>query len=286
MRAAMTQMNLIWENREANLKKGEALVKRAGEEGAELVIFPEMSFTGFSMKLDITAEEVLYWRKLQDGEVPVTYSAQRVLEWSLAYDIAVVFGYAVKRQGRGVNCLLAADRGRVCAYYEKIHPFTYGEEGKYFTGGSRLCKCTLGDISFGMFICYDLRFPEIFQAVSKDCTAAVVIANWPKERLEHWRVLLQARAIENQSYLLGVNRIGQGGGLTYAESSICFDPYGRQVPGYRVTMGGKQEGAESAESLLEDSLVLVELDARIAEEYRRGFPLKQDRREELYKSLR
>ena len=169
MQVAMTQMNMVWENREANLKKGEALVKRAREEGAELVIFPEMSFTGFSMNLDITAEEVLRWELLQAEAVPVTFSAQKVLEWSLAYDMAVIFGYVIKREGRGVNCLMAADRGRVSAYYEKIHPFTYGEEGRYFTGGSRLSKCTLGDISFGMFICYDLRFPEIFQAVSKDC---------------------------------------------------------------------------------------------------------------------
>lgn len=285
MRAAMTQMNMVWENREANLKKGEALVKRAREEGAELVIFPEMSFTGFSMNLDITAEEVLRWELLQAEAVPVTPSAQKVLEWSLAYDMAVIFGYVIKREGRGVNCLMAADRGRVSAYYEKIHPFTYGEEGRYFTGGSRLSKCTLGDISFGMFICYDLRFPEIFQAVSKDCTAAVVIANWPRERLEHWRALLQARAIENQCYLLGVNRIGEGGGLTYVESSICFDPYGRQVPGHQVILEKGKEEADGDDDAFGDSLVFVELEPQMAVEYRNRFPLKQDRREELYRSL-
>ncbi len=275
MQVAMTQMNIIWEDRKANLKKAERLVRKAREEGAQLVIFPEMAFTGFSMNLDKTAEEPV--KKAEEQEhILITPSAIKILEWSGRYDIAVVAGYAAKREDKGINCLMAAEEGQIAGYYEKIHPFSYGEEGKYFLGGSRLCRCRLRNFLFSMFICYDLRFPEIFQAVSGDCSGILVVANWPGERIQHWKVLLQARAIENQCYVLGINRTGRGGGLEYQDSSLCFDPWGKPVQGRKILLH---------EGRAEDSLIIVNLEEELAQECRRKFPLKSDRRTELYRQL-
>jgi predicted amidohydrolase/AraC-like DNA-binding protein len=266
MKIALTQMDLIWENKEANLDKGEALIVQAAKAGAEMIVFPEMSFTGFSMNVEQIGEVCsLNWAG-QD----VCPTAFRMLEISSRYGIAIVFGYVQKfisPTGRliGKNCLMCVADGKILAKYEKLHPFTFGEERQHYGRGDRLSLCHYRGITFGFFICYDLRFPEIFQLVSRQAEACVVIANWPKERASDWELLLQARALENQAYVLGVNRIGEGGGLMYLPGSMMFDPYGKRV--------FSQNNGE---------LCLVELDPAAAKRYRREFPVKQDRREAFY----
>ncbi len=265
MRVALTQMDVVWEDIEANLEIGERLVRVAAEAGADMIVFPEMSFTGFSMNVDKVSASI--------GVI------EPMLKLSLIYKIAIVFGYVkrcgednkIEDQGKGINCLMVVQDGEVLTQYEKIHPFTYGAEGEHFVGGKKLSKCIINGIRQGFFICYDLRFPEIFQAVSEDCEVITVIANWPKERVEHWKVLLQARAIENQCYILGVNRVGMGNGLHYVPSSMGFDPYGNLIE--MESVGSVQE------------LLMVTVDSAIVEKYRTSFPLKKDRRKDIYKEL-
>lgn len=268
MKIALTRMAPIWEEKEANYREAERLIRLGAEAGAQMVIFPEMSFTGFSMNVSKTGEDTTGFL---DGH-ELTPSCERMLLLSRKYPVSIVFGYVRRTEaGRYYNSLMAVAEGHVLAQYDKLHPFTYGDEGTYFTGGTHLAKCELGGIRMGFLICYDLRFPEIFQALSEDCTCIAVIANWPAARIAHWRTLLRARAIENQCYILGVNRTGKGGGLSYdPPSTAAYDPYGRRL-------GAKEAG--------EGRLLLTEVDVARAEAYRREFPLKQDRRKEFYKNL-
>lgn len=262
MKIALTQMDIFWENKEENLKTAVRLTKQAECAGAELILFPEMSFTGFTMHTKQMGEDVTGYR---DG-YEMTETVERMLELSRCFRPALVFGY-IRHDGDGgyYNSLMAVKQGRILTQYDKLHPFTYGMEGKYYTGGDHLAKCRIGGICFGFLICYDLRFPEVFQALSGECEAIAVIANWPGERAEHWRVLLQARAIENQCYLLGVNRKGEGNGLVYLPGSMAFDPYGR-----RLTQEQEEE------------LLYAEIDRTAVSEYREAFPVKKDRRKALY----
>lgn len=264
LKVALSQSDIVWEDKQTNYAKADCLAQAAFAAGAHLLLLPEMSFTGFSMHTARTAEDFPYETVAAMKRLSEKYSG-----------LAIGFGFA----GRGedslsdkvFNCMEVVQDGISLMHYQKLHPFTFGEEGKHFTAGSELASFSLGDMKMGGFICYDLRFPEIFQISSKECGFIFVIANWPRERALHWRVLLQARAIENQCYIAGVNRIGKGGGIVYEPGSIAFDPVGNPLPGTFHQTGSAEEG-----------FFLVEMDAEAVKQVREGFPLKADRREKLY----
>ena len=156
------------------------------------------------------------------------------------------------------------------ARYSKIHPFSFAGEDRVFEAGNRLAEMKVGEFLFGFSICYDLRFPEIYSSQSKNCNALVNIANWPKRRIHHWKTLLQARAIENQVYVIGVNRIGtDGNDLCYEESSMIIDANGNEVMPYHR----------------ENELVIIKITNQDLAEFRRNFPTRQDRRPKLYRTL-
>ncbi len=266
LKIALTQMDIIWEEKPANYEKAELMCQRAFQAGADLLLFPEMSFTGFSMRMEKVAERYPY------------KSVDKMKMLSEKYPhMAIGFGYAGYVKGENSkeirNCLEVVANGESLMRYEKIHPFTFGEEGKYITAGSRLAACEIHGVPIGGFICYDLRFPEPFQISSKENELIFVIANWPQERAEHWNILLQARAVENQCYIAGINRIGEGGGLSYEPGSLIFDPLGNPVKGKFYRVGGE----------VEEGFLLVEIDTEMVLEVRKNFPLKADRREALYK---
>ena len=135
-----------------------------------------------------------------------------------------------------------------------------------FSGGDELAFCQVDGVPLSPFVCYDLRFPEIFQAASKKSLVMTVIANWPVARVGHWKTLLQARAIENQSFIVGVNRSGKDRTLTYSGNSMLVSPTGEILA--HLTGGNE--------------LAVVEIDPKDAEAYRAEFPLKADRKEDLY----
>jgi predicted amidohydrolase len=117
--------------------------------------------------------------------------------------------------------------GHELAKYSKLHPFNFANEGKYFDAGDDIITFELEGTACSVFICYDLRFPEVFRQVSKDVEVIFVVANWPNSRQRHWEMLLIARAIENQCYVVGVNRIGKDGvGQKFNGSSMVIDPLG------------------------------------------------------------
>ena len=154
--------------------------------------------------------------------------------------------------------------------YAKLHPFSFGEESKHYIAGDKLSVLSLPGICMSGFICYDLRFPEIFQAVSRQAELIVVIASWPDGRIAHWHTLLQARAIENQCFILGVNRTGHGNGLSYTASSAAYAPTGELLTPAAPADAGT---------------LYADLDLSDVARYRESFPLKADRRESLYQTF-
>ena len=140
------------------------------------------------------------------------------------------------------------------------------EKAAAYEGGDTICHTVVEGMTCGLFICYDLRFPEAFQRLPMDTDAVFVIANWPRERLPHWYALLRARAIEMQCYVAGINRIGSGGGLTYEKSSAVFSPDGILLP----ATDGKYNR-------------YVELHRESRLSYIREFPTRRDRRPDIYR---
>lgn len=259
MKVALTQMNIFWENPSENKKTCERLVKEAGEQGCDWIVFPELTLTGFTMEPEKFHEEFY--------DTSPTHRFFRAL--SIQYSIGIVYGYIPFYDDRNYNHLVMEASGKTVLEYAKIHPFSYGEESRHYAGGDKIQTCRIPKLSttvgFSGFICYDLRFPEIFQAASEDASVIFVIANWPEVRIAHWYTLLQARAIENQCFIIGVNRTGEGGGLHYIPSSVAFNPYGEAIT--------PKSPAE---------LLYAEIQPELAEQYRKEFPLKNDRKNKLY----
>jgi predicted amidohydrolase len=145
-------------------------------------------------------------------------------------ELQIVAGLSMRRDDRYLNSAVAfASDGEVLATYDKQRLFGYATEHEIYSPGAGPCVVTLGPITAALFVCFDLRFPELFREVAADVDAIVLIANWPSTRHRHWEVLTQARAIENQCYVVGVNRTGSADGLDYIGGSIIYDPWGARI---------------------------------------------------------
>jgi omega-amidase len=212
------QLDIAWEAKESNFGKVEKLLAGARPERGSLVLLPEMFATGFSMNVAGIAEDST------DGPTVQFLSRQAV-----KLGVYLVGGFAARGgdgMGRNVLAVIGPDGQRVCDY-TKIHPFSVGEENRHYAGGERVCTFGWAGATVSPFICYDLRFPEVFRAGMRlGAEVLLVIANWPEARIEHWVTLLRARAIENQAYVAGVNRCGNDPKLAYTGRSIIVDPHG------------------------------------------------------------
>lgn len=262
--AALAELDISWEDKERNKEKCREMAEKAAMASAELLIFPEMTLTGFSMNIEKIAEKREHSQTLEF-----------FLKLSEEYKLAIAFGMAEQavedvqlKPKKAVNKCYLVSKGKVLLEYAKLHPFTYGEEAKYYQGGTRLALAELNHIKLAPMICYDLRFPEPFQILSAQAEFIFVIANWPLEREEHWHTLLKARAIENQCYIAGVNRCGKDPKLCYPMASAVYDPYGNKI------------------EFFDGNLYFAEIDKSVVQKYREEFPLKRDRRENLYPSLK
>ncbi|MBI5885827.1 MAG: carbon-nitrogen family hydrolase [Deltaproteobacteria bacterium] len=257
MRLALCQFTIAWEDKPANLARLSRLVKEAASKGAALVLLPEMTLTGFSMNTKKTAEA--------DG-----WSVKEFSRLAAEHKIAIGFGWAeaVGETARN-HYTVVSPEGAVLSDYVKLHPFSFSGEEKYFVPGENLSSFTLGNINIATFICYDLRFPEVFQAASGQAHLLIVAANWPAVRKAHWRALLIARAIENQSYVAGVNCVGEIGGQTYSGNTMLVDPEGNVL-----------HEIDGREGIIAD-----DIDVGAVTRYRQAFPLKADRKTAFYKSI-
>jgi omega-amidase len=143
-----------------------------------------------------------------------------------------IFAGLIERDHENIfNSLAHFDSyGLIRARYRKIHPYSHAGEDKSYAPGDEIVVSQIYHVNFGLSVCYDLRFPELYRLYSKQLVDVLVdIANWPVQRIEHWKTLLKARAIENQCFMIGVNRVGQDPGNSYNGCSAIFDPMGNQI---------------------------------------------------------
>jgi len=212
------QSDIAWENKAANFNKVRRLLADAAPEKDALVALPEMFATGFTMNTAAMPDSY-------GGETEQFLSAT-----AAEFGVCLVAGAPVRgRDGRARNkALVFSPSGDLLAFYAKMRPFTPGGESGHYVAGERPVVFSWRDWTIAPFICYDLRFPEIF----REATAAhqphlfAVIANWPVNRIHHWVRLLQARAIENQAYVVGVNRVGRDPQHVYTGRSVIVDFHG------------------------------------------------------------
>ena len=264
MRIAGVQTDLVWESPEANREQLAPRIRDAAVRlGARLVVLPEMWPTGFSMRPEAFAE-------------PAGGPSEKFLVEMAAETGAAVCGSVAQSDGRSArarNVFLCAMPDGTVHRYAKIHPFSYGGEAEHYDAGDVLTTFDIDGVRVTPFICYDLRFPELWAIAAPRTDLFVVVANWPRPRAAHWKALLVARAIETQAYVVGVNRVGEGGGIVYDGASAIVSPIG-ELHDDLFERPGEQRTIED------------DVDASHVAETRKQFPFLADRRPDVYRRLR
>lgn len=212
---SLVQFEPEWENVSLNIEK----VKSIDFNETDLIVFPEMTLTGFSMNPSKLAEDLKgtsfsFFASIADK-----------------YKTFIAAGIIEKFEDKYFNTLLFInENGELVSSYRKIHPFSFSNEDKFYSGGDQTVTANWNGLNVGFSICYDLRFPELFRYYGKDrCDLILNIANWPITRINHFTHLLKARAIENQCFVIGVNRIGNDPNAIYNGNSSVFSPLGKEI---------------------------------------------------------
>ena len=243
----LVQAQLRWKDPQRNREHLEQLVTEAPGD-LDLAVLPETFTTGFLGDADLPEEGM-------DG--PTVSWMQRLAE---ARKCALAGSAVITERGRRFNRLLFVTPDGEVGYYDKRHLFAFGGENKRYTPGNERVIVNYQGWRINLQICYDLRFPAWCRN-RNDYDLMLLVANWPSRRVHHWSSLLEARAIENQSWVIGVNRVGEdGNGLQYPGCSVVHDPSGLCV--------ANLEGMEGSR--------LVELDRDVVEQVRADFPFQAD----------
>ena len=218
LRVALGEYDTGWLDAAESLRRASAVAAEAAAAGAGLVVLPEACATGWTM-------EPAGWAEEEGGE-----SERALAGLARAHGVHLMAGLLTRGDGSFHNtAVVLGPGGERRAEYRKQKLFAHGGEDAVYRPGDGPAVFDLGGVRVAVFICYDLRFPELFRAVARRVDLMVVIANWPAARRAHWDVLLQARAIENQCYVVGVNRVGQGGGAQYDGGSAAYGPWGERL---------------------------------------------------------
>jgi len=213
------QSNLYWQDKEANLQMLEQKINSI-EQKAELVILPEMFSTGFSMQPETYAEtmegETIQWMQRVSKENGIILTGSVIIE----------------EGGNYFNRLIWMLPNGQMGHYNKRHLFAYAEEDKFYTAGNKRLIASVKGWKINLQVCYDLRFPVWARQQSTENNTEydvlIYVANWPEKRNHAWKTLLCARAIENQCYVIGVNRVGNDGNNIYhSGNSLVIDPLGQ-----------------------------------------------------------
>jgi predicted amidohydrolase len=211
----LIQTELIWEDISANLAMFDEKMEGIAEK-TDLIILPEMFTTGFTLNVAKVAE-------------PMTGSAVNWLVHKARQKKSHITGsLIIAEDQKYYNRLIWAKPDGDILTYDKKHLFRMGDEHKVFSAGNRHLTVEVHGWRLRTFICYDLRFPVWCRNFANEYDVAIYVANWPARRAHHWKLLLPARAVENQSYVIGVNRVGKDGkGLAYSGDSSIVDPLGK-----------------------------------------------------------
>jgi predicted amidohydrolase len=254
VRVAAIQHDIVWESPPENYERLAPRVEAAARDGATFVVLSEMFASGFSMRTDLIAESV-------DGP-----SVQFLRDLASRHRVHVGGSIAIRDGARVFNTFVVASPDATLVSYRKLHPFSYGREHEHYAAGDALVVTTIHDVRVALFVCYDLRFANQFWTLAPDVDAYVVTANWPSARRHHWRSLLVARAIENQAYVVGCNRVGDAPKLHYAGDTMIVDPLGETIAG----------AADDAEDV-----AVADITTQRVREVREQYPFLPDRRETL-----
>ena len=222
LRIALGEYDIGWHDPDASLDRAARVVAESAAAGARLVVLPEMCTSGFTM-------DVADYAETMDGDhvTRLSHMARSASVWLMA-GVPTVDASTRECIVRN-SALVFAPTGELAATYHKQKLFAYADEHHVYTAGDRPVIVDVDGVRVAPFICYDLRFPELFRRVAHDADVMILIASWPAARRTHWDTLLRARAIENQCYVIGVNRTGEGGGINYDGGSAGFDPWGAQL---------------------------------------------------------
>jgi omega-amidase len=218
VRIAIIQTTLFWEDKQANLNMLESKIQEL-DASVQLVILPEMFSTGFSMNAKTLAETM-------DG---------KTMQWMQALSskkrIIIIGSLIIEEEGKFYNRLIWMMPNGNMGYYDKRHLFAYAGEDKHYHAGQKRLIASVNGIKINLQICYDLRFPVWARPQDEEeYDVLIYVANWPEKRSHAWKSLLTARAIENQCYVVGVNRVGKDGlGNTYCGDSSVIDPMGQII---------------------------------------------------------
>ena len=241
MKVCLVQHDIVWQSPEENIRRMDA--KLASAPKADLYVLTEMWATGF-------------------GDVPiVTPEAEQWMQQkSREKNAALAGSLALETDGRVYNRLLFVKPDGETTHYDKRHLFAPGGEKDYFAAGQERTIVEWGGVRFLLQVCYDLRFP-VWSRNRDGYEAMIYVANWPAKRMVAWDTLLHARAIENQCYVVGVNRVGTDPVADYVGGSVVVDAYGRTV-----AECGKDEG-----------FAVADLDMERLQAFREKFPVLEDR---------
>lgn len=254
---SLAQMNIALGDTRKNIQQFEALATEAARRGSHIVVFPELWSTGYALE---DARELGAQLNAGDFAHVSTFATQQKVS---------IVGSMLEKRGLEVanSATFFAPNGKLLGVYRKIHLFRLMEEDRYLQPGAAPLLMELPWGKTGIAICYDLRFPELFRRYAVDGAKLIIIpAEWPLQRVEHWRALLQARAIENQCYIVACNAVGMTGETAFAGHSMIVDPWGKILI----------EGGEAP------MLLTAEIELDLVDEVRQRIPVFADRRPDLY----
>lgn len=255
LRIAAVQHDIVWTDRDANFERLAPMVERSAAAGAGLVLLAETFSTGFAVDDPSWGEE--------EGGPSASFlqdQARRNGVWVGGTCPEVLPG-APADDRRPSNTFVLAGPDGTTHRYRKIHPFGYGGEHEHVRAGTDLVTVDVEGLRVSLFVCYDLRFADEMWQLAPTTDVYLVPANWPTPRRLHWKTLLRARAIENQAYVVGVNRVGEGGRLRYSGDSRIVDPQGELL----------------ATAAVGETILLADVSAEVVTATRERFPFLADR---------
>lgn len=257
-KVALIQMDIALGQPALNRERAAEMVRRAARDGARLILLPEMWTTGYCLP------------DLAGGHADRSGEPTGALLSDLARETGAYIAGSVADERRSKlynRASVYGPAGDRLAAYDKVHLVPMMQEPQYLSPGERLTLCDLGGAKAGLAICYDLRFPELFRSLTLAGAELFLLpAEWPVQRLHHWRTLCMARAIENQCFVLACNRVGADKANRFSGHSLVVDPFGEVLA----------EGGEGEETLF------AEMDLAQVAAVRERIPSLRDRRPELY----
>jgi predicted amidohydrolase len=247
------QMDVGFGEPELNFKKLQTMLKSKSLPEDTLVVVPELFLTGYhKQSIEETATSMNQGKFLD-----------RLIQLVTQYKVTLYGSIAEKDNGEYYNTAVLINYNGLISSYRKSHLFGPMGETELFSPGRSVVTTQLNDVKYGLSICYDLRFPYLYQKQAGDgADILLIVAEWPITRVEHWSVLLRARAIENQTFVVGVNRVGKDPDYEYGGYSAVYSPYGEYLFGIEHSQEDNKEGS---------------IDLGLINDFRNKFDVRKDR---------